>query len=138
MAEACGDRPLYRRVWGVSLNLISLPNPEGLVNSGITSSSGYLAALAISLAVLLFFLFEVLLGLVAADPRNTSAYLLTRTLLAIAADLIQVPFLAFFRYYGLLVLGFFSPEHDLLSSRQGSDSARGVEDAEVLLVPQVR
>lgn len=266
---------------GLTLNLISLPNPEDLANAGIaSSSSGHLAYIGIFLAILLIirvigavfhfvlvdgltvgpvtlfwtfdvrvrkglrlFLFGVLLGgallgvgaltlglydvslsletipelfaasppfliaafllwfvmvvtidlvvpvmitddcgvlagwrtvlgLGAADPGNASAYLLTRTLLAVAADLIvtvlifaatlfifhitfyieffaiplaflaagliQAPFLAFFRYYGLLVLGSFSPERALLPSRQGSESARGVEDAEALLVPQVR
>ncbi|MDD3621364.1 MAG: hypothetical protein PHQ81_03055 [Methanofollis sp.] len=265
---------------GLSMNLISMPNPEDLANAGIASPSGYFAYIGIFLAIMLLirvigavfhfilvdgltvgpvtlfwtfdirvrkglrlFLFEVflggallgvgvlalglydvslsletipelfaasspfliaafllwfvmavtidlvvpvmitddcgvlagwrtVLGLGAGDLRNTSTYLLTRTPLAIAADLIvtvlilaatffifhitfyieyfaiplalltafliQVPFLAFFRYYGLLVLGYFSPERALLPSRQGSDSARRAEDAEVLLVPQVR
>ncbi|MBP2145064.1 hypothetical protein J2129_000518 [Methanofollis sp. W23] len=32
--------------------------------------------------------------------------------------LVQVPFVTFFRYYALLVLGLFSPEHDLLPARE--------------------
>ncbi|QSZ66015.1 hypothetical protein RJ40_00105 [Methanofollis aquaemaris] len=94
---------------------------------------------------------RTVLGLGAADLRNTLAYLLTRTVLAVAADLavivliliamffifliapgifaiplvllaaflIPVPFLGFFRYYGLLVLGYFSPARDLLTPRRG-------------------
>ncbi|WP_220682081.1 DUF7544 domain-containing protein [Methanofollis formosanus] len=128
VAEDCGVIAGWKKVWGFLV--------ADLKNAAVYLITRFVLGIVVGIAMFILVLLVLLIvgiplggiALLAMALVGDAALALFILLLVIGMLiaiplllLVQVPFVTFFRYYALLVLREFSPEHDLLAAPEGSE-----------------
>ncbi|MFC6973853.1 hypothetical protein ACFQL1_02900 [Halomicroarcula sp. GCM10025709] len=138
IVEDCGVVAGWRRLWPTITASVWQYLAYAVAGFVLNILGGILAAIAIGVAVLVLLIPFGVLGvlgvalLAAAPPFGIGVLVLVGLLFGLSvlvvAALVQVPIVAYLRYYALFVLGDIDPELDLIPDRRAAVREQG--DAE--------